>query len=73
MAVKNLDTFFTAAREGNIKQLKYYLNTGVDIHSNDDLALRLAIENKKIDNIISIKYKIETEDNILNIITIEYV
>ena len=31
------------------------------------------IENKKIDNIISIKYKIETEDNIVNIITIEYV
>ena len=30
------------------------------------------IENKKIDNIISIKYKIETEENIVNIITIEY-
>lgn len=31
------------------------------------------IKNKKIDNIISIKYKIETEQNILNIITIEYI
>lgn len=31
------------------------------------------IENKKIDNIISIKYKIETEENIVNIITIEYI
>lgn len=31
------------------------------------------IENKKIDNIISIKYKIETEENIINIITIEYI
>lgn len=30
------------------------------------------IENKKIDNIISIKYKIETEENTVNIITIEY-
>ena len=31
------------------------------------------IENKKIDNIISIKYKIETEEDIVNIITIEYI
>ena len=31
------------------------------------------IENKKIDNIKSIKYKIETEENIVNIITIEYI
>ena len=31
------------------------------------------IENKKIDNIIFIKYKIETEENIVNIITIEYI
>ena len=31
------------------------------------------IENKKIDNIISIKYKIETEENIVNILTIEYI
>ena len=31
------------------------------------------IENKKTDNIISIKYKIETEENIVNIITIEYI
>ena len=31
------------------------------------------IKNKKTDNIISIKYKIETEENIINIITIEYI
>ena len=31
------------------------------------------IENKKVDNIITIKYKIETEENIVNIITIEYI
>lgn len=39
-----------------------------------DLNLKIqVIENKKQDNIISIKYKIETEENIVNIITIEYV
>ena len=31
------------------------------------------LENKKVDNIIYIKYIIETEENIVNIITIEYV
>ena len=31
------------------------------------------LENKKVDNIIYIKYTIETEENIHNIITIEYV
>ena len=41
---------------------------------NIDLNLKIeVIENKKQDNIISIKYKIETEENIVNIITIEYV
>lgn len=46
----------------NLKEQKLNLNLNIEV-----------IENKKIDNIISIKYKIETEDNIVNIITIEYV
>ena len=41
-------------------------NMSLNLNSN-------VIENKKIDNIISIKYKIETEENIVNIITIEYI
>ena len=39
-----------------------YLNLNINV-----------IETKKVDNIISIKYEIETEENTTNIITIEYV
>lgn len=45
-----------------LKKENLHLNLNIEV-----------IENKKQDNIISIKYKIETEENILNIITIEYV
>ena len=47
MPINNLEFFFIAAREGNIKQLEYHLNSGIDIHSCNDLALRIAAENGK--------------------------
>ena len=52
MANINLDTFFYAARTGNISLLKYYIDTGIDIHSSDDFALRLAIAHKQKNAII---------------------
>ena len=61
MAINNIEFFFIAAREGNIQQLRYYLNSGVDIHVGNDLALRLATENGQIE---TVKFLLQNGANI---------
>ena len=51
MATIDLDSFFLAARLGYIPILKQGLSEGIDIHTNDDLAIRLAIISGKQDAI----------------------
>ena len=52
MATINLDSFFSAARTGDITTLKKYLDNGVDIHSCDDLALKSARETGQTEAVI---------------------
>jgi len=47
MVTSNLKFFFSAAYSGNISILKKCLNDGIDIHSCNDLALRLAVRANK--------------------------
>lgn len=44
MTTDDLTFFFLAAQNGDIFVLKKCLNNGIDIHSNNDLALRLAVK-----------------------------
>lgn len=44
MATEDLHFFFSAAYNGDVFILKKCLDNGIDIHSNDDLALRLAVQ-----------------------------
>lgn len=44
MINSDLNFFFSAAYNGDIFILKKFLNDGVDIHSHNDLALRLAVK-----------------------------
>lgn len=44
MATIDLNIFFLAAQNGDIFILKKCLDSGIDIHSCDDLALRLAVK-----------------------------
>lgn len=44
MATIDLNIFFLAARNGDISILKKSLNSGIDIHSCDDMALRIAVK-----------------------------
>lgn len=61
MANIDLEVFFMAARQGNIKCLKYCLDNGVDIHSANDFALRIAAENGEME---VVKFLLENGANI---------
>ena len=61
MATIDLEVFFMAARQGNIKCLKYCLDNGVDIHSANDFALRIAAANGKME---VVKFLLENGANI---------
>ena len=52
MTTSNLKFFFSAAYNGNISILKKCLNDGIDIHSCNDLALRIAVKSNKQKTII---------------------
>lgn len=45
MATSDLNFFFSAAHSGDVSILRKCLDNGIDIHSCDDLALRLATKN----------------------------
>lgn len=47
MATIDLNIFFLAAHNGDISILKKSLNDGIDIHSCNDMALRLAVKANK--------------------------
>lgn len=67
---------FTKSTKEDIITLNLKNNTSKITLKPQNINLNLnifVIENKKTDNIISIKYKIETEKNIINTITIEYI
>ena len=61
MATIDLEVFFMAARQGNIKCLKFCLENGVDIHSANDFALRIAAANGKME---VVKFLLENGANI---------
>lgn len=44
MATIDLNVFFLAAHNGDLSVLKKALNSGIDVHSCDDMALRLAVK-----------------------------
>jgi len=52
MTTSDLNFFFSAASNGDIFILKKYLDNGIDVHSCDDLALRLSYKNNHIKAII---------------------
>lgn len=52
MTTSDLTFFFSAARNGDIFTLKKCINDGIDIHSYNDLALRLAVKANQQKSII---------------------
>jgi len=52
MTTTDLSNFFLAAQNGDIFILKKCLNNGIDIHSCDDLALRLAVKENHTKTIV---------------------
>lgn len=52
MTTNDLNFFFSAARNGDIFTLKKCINDGIDIHSYNDLALRLAVKANQQKSII---------------------
>ena len=52
MTTSDLKKFFSAVRNGDIFTLKKCINDGIDIHSYNDLALRIAVKSHEQKSII---------------------